>query len=104
MINPLCAELFGGNIEIYLYHFFRPRWSKYAKSFLQEHKELFILNGQYNSCWCPVASFTKEVNPWLAKCQLVFNGPLANLWLTPSVKEATSDSSILMKLAEKWKI
>ena len=42
--------------------------------------------------WTPVASFTKEVNPRLAKPLLVFNGHLANRWLTSLVKEATVDS------------
>ena len=37
----------------------------------------------------PVASFTKEVNPRLAKRPLVFNGRLANRRLTSLVKEAT---------------
>ena len=37
----------------------------------------------------PVASFTKEVNPWLAKRPLQTNGRLANLELTSLVKEAT---------------
>ena len=37
----------------------------------------------------PVASFTKEVNWWLAKRPLVFNGRLANRQLTSLVKEAT---------------
>ena len=37
----------------------------------------------------PVASFTKEVNPWLAKRPLVFNGRLANRGLTSLVKETT---------------
>ena len=37
----------------------------------------------------PVASFTKEVNPRLAKRPLVFNGRLANRGLTSLVKEAT---------------
>ena len=37
----------------------------------------------------PVASFTKEVNPWLAKRPLVFNGRLANRGLISLVKEAT---------------
>ena len=37
----------------------------------------------------PVASFTKEVNPQLAKRPLVFNGCLANRGLTSLVKEAT---------------
>ena len=33
--------------------------------------------GQHHSWnWMPVASFTKEVYPGLAKCPLVFNGPL----------------------------
>ena len=34
-------------------------------------------------------SFTKEVNPRLAKRLLVFNGRLAYRWLTSLVKEAT---------------
>ena len=37
----------------------------------------------------PVASFTKEVNPQLAKRPLKTNGRLANLELTSLVKEAT---------------
>ena len=40
----------------------------------------------------PVASFTKEVNPQLAKRPLKANGHLANLELTSLVKEATGDS------------
>ena len=46
------------------------------------------------SVWCiqpysPVASFTKEVNPPLAKRPLVFNGHLDNCWFTSLVGEAT---------------
>ena len=37
----------------------------------------------------PVACFAKEVNPWLAKRPLVFNGRLANHGLTSLVKQAT---------------
>ena len=33
-----------------------------------------------------VAYFTQEVNPRLAKCPLVYNGRLANRWLTSLVK------------------
>ena len=36
-----------------------------------------------------VASFTKEVNPWLAKRPLKINGRLTNRELTSLVKEAT---------------
>ena len=36
-----------------------------------------------------MASFTKEVNPQLAKRPLVFNGRLANSGLSSLVKEAT---------------
>ena len=43
--------------------------------------ELVVLDTQ-------VASFTEEVNPRLAKRPLVFNGRLANRWLTFLVKEA----------------
>ena len=38
----------------------------------------------------PVASFTKEVNPRLAKRLLKTNGRLANRGLTSLVKEATA--------------
>ena len=41
----------------------------------------------------PVASFTKEVNP-----RLVFNGRLANCWLTPLVKKPSSYGSYGHKL------
>ena len=37
--------------------------------------------------YIPAASFTKEINPGLAKCLLVFNGCLANHGLTSLVKE-----------------
>ena len=36
-----------------------------------------------------VASCTKEFNPRLTKRPLVFNGRLANPWLTSLLKEAT---------------
>ena len=54
-----------------------------------------------------MASFTKEVNPRLAKRPLVFNGCLANLGLTSLVKEATdnqelNNSKMQLKLLEKW--
>ena len=44
--------------------------------------------GSENGFW-PVASFTNEVNPRLAKRPLVFNGRVANRRLTSLVKEAT---------------
>ena len=40
-------------------------------------------------CLPPVASFTKKVNPWLAKCPLKTNWHLTNHALTSVVKEAT---------------
>ena len=40
-------------------------------------------------CLRPVASFTEEVNPRLAKRPLKINGRLANLELISLVKEAT---------------
>ena len=46
-------------------------------------------NRDTDSGMTPVASFTKEVNQWLAKCPLVFNVHLANRGLTSFVKEAT---------------
>ena len=39
----------------------------------------------------PVAAFTKEVNPWLAKRPLKTNGHLANRRLTSLVKKAIGD-------------
>ena len=42
----------------------------------------------------PAASFTKEVNRRLAKYPLIFNGHLANRWLTFFVKEATGANHI----------
>ena len=47
--------------------------------------------GSYFRDYSPVASFTKEVNSWLAKRPLVFNGRLANRGLTSLVKEATGN-------------
>ena len=41
---------------------------------------------------CSVASFTKEVNPWLAKLPLKISGRLASRGLTSLVKEATENS------------
>ena len=49
---------------------------------------LNLLTKLYHALW-PVVSFAKEVNPRLAKRPLVFNGRLANRWLTSLVKEAT---------------
>ena len=43
-----------------------------------------------------MASFTKEVNPKLAKCPLKINGPLANSRWTSLVKEATGESPIFV--------
>ena len=45
-----------------------------------------------------VASFTKEVNPQLAKRPLKTNGHLANLKLTSLVKEATAAFQYLIYL------
>ena len=42
----------------------------------------------------PEATFTKEVNLWLAKRPLVSNGHLANRRLTSLVKEATGVSNM----------
>ena len=53
------------------------------------------LKPQRLDCEAPVASFTKEVNLWLAKCPLVFNGSLTNRWLTSLVKEATAGYSMV---------
>ena len=49
----------------------------------------------------PVASFTKEVNPQLAKRLLVFNGRLAIRGLTSLVKEATGINNDLTPCA-RW--
>ena len=48
-----------------------------------------LLVRKSGSRYLPVASFTEEVNPRLAKSPLVFNGRLANRGLTSLVKEAT---------------
>ena len=51
-----------------------------------------LLGYLHESSWIqcfPVASFTKEVNPRLAKRPLKINGRLANRGLTSIVKEAT---------------
>ena len=56
------------------------------------NKNLFTLRSQYHCCWWPVASFTKEVNPRLAKCPLVFNGRLVNCGLTSLVKKNNGDT------------
>ena len=51
--------------------------------------------------WLVVASFTKEVNLRLAKRPLVFNGRLANRWLTSLVKEATVVFSFVQHICNK---
>ena len=47
------------------------------------------------SNWRSVPSFAKEVNRRLAKRPLVFNGRLANRWLTSLVKEAIVFTRVL---------
>ena len=54
------------------------------------------------AAWLAVASFTKEVNPWLAKRPLVFYGRLANRGLTSLVKEATGHHSFIAVLDISW--
>ena len=49
----------------------------------------------------PLASFTKEVNPWLAKHPLKTNGCLAYRRLTSSVKEATG-SLLFLNSSHQW--
>ena len=46
-----------------------------------------------------MASFTKELNQRLAKRPLVFNGRLANRWLTSLVKNATLASN---RVHQSW--
>ena len=46
-----------------------------------------------------MASFSKEVNLWLAKCPLVFNGRLANRWLISLVKEAIGGKQLPKPMA-----
>ena len=48
----------------------------------------------------PVASFTNEDNPWLAKHPLETNGQFANLEFTSLVKEATGVKSFGVGAAE----
>ena len=67
------------------------------------------IKASHNSwSWPTVASSTKEVNPRLAKCPLVFNGRLANRGLTSLVKEATGLQIILQEKSNPlhviWKL
>ena len=50
----------------------------------------------------PVTSFTKEVNPRLAKRPLVFNGRLANRGLTSLIKGATGVEQATDHYPNKW--
>ena len=56
-------------------------------------EKTFLINMDFNIEFVcnadPVASFTKEINPRLAKRPLKTNGRLANLELTSLIKEAT---------------
>ena len=54
-----------------------------------QHQAITWTCADWSSVKSPVAYFTKEVNPRLANCPLVFNGCLANRGLTSLVKEAT---------------
>ena len=54
-----------------------------------QDKRMQNMYSHHHGCWQPVASFTKEVNPQLAKRPLVFNGRLANRVLTSLLKETT---------------
>ena len=60
--------------------------------------------------WHPVSSFSKEVNPRLAKRPLKTNGLIANLGLTSSVKEVTVGTTggdkvgIMMTLGFQWPV
>ena len=56
---------------------------KYKSSQLKNNKGWTIQSAIYQ----PAASFTKEVNLWLAKRPLETNGRLANRGLTSLVKE-----------------
>ena len=52
-------------------------------------------NSAHSQWYCsPVAYFTDEVNPSLAKPQLKFNGDLAKLELTTLVREVTGDQLV----------
>ena len=67
-------------------------WSSKAQvilknSYLDLQSALYLLRAGH--IYTPVASFTKEVNPRLAKRPLKTNGHLANRGLTSLVKEAT---------------
>ena len=77
-------------------------WMDKSKGAGRTHKDVRAAEPTYPrdcpgdawGCWSlgtssPVASFTKEVNPRLAKRPLVFNGLLVNRGLTSLVKEAT---------------
>ena len=66
-------------------------WLKYVIWGLIYNKPLFV---QITHSWRTVTSFTKEVNPQLAKRPLKTNGRLANRGLTNLVKEATGNRSL----------
>ena len=52
-------------------------------------KNVYMFSGQVFFVETLVASFTKDVNLWLAKCPLRTNGHLDNLGLPSLLKEAT---------------
>ena len=68
--------------------YYRPRPLKQISRFLF-YCGCDFLTDSCDHSYPYVAIFTKEVNPQLAKRPLVFNGRLANRWLTSLVKEAT---------------
>ena len=65
------------------------------------------VNEQYHDvlpmAWT-VASFTKDVNPRLAKRLLKTNGRLANRWLTSLVKEATAGVLCTMRYPSETRL
>ena len=85
------STVFQANTPIPLHHLRRRKieWVNIVTT-IPKTKHNGLANGGFALVTqTPVASFTKEVNPRLAKRRLVFNGRLANRRLISLVKEAT---------------
>ena len=86
-----CQDMFCSVIQIYCTYIYVNMWFEFVwcqHNICMPGKCTYIQK-PIKSAWTPVASFTKEVNPRLAKCPLKTNGRLANRGLTSLVKEAT---------------
>ena len=79
----------GDHISAALYHISRNPNKAPTLYMFSTALQFFPVIMDYGPPDPPVASFTKEVNPRLAKRPLIFNGRLANCGLNSLVKEAT---------------